>query len=54
MKTVKKIKQYVIKEYNKREQEERSYYKYGIFLIEDQYEPQIEADNIQELIDWVD
>ncbi|MBZ9693372.1 hypothetical protein [Clostridium sp. M14] len=53
MKAVKKIKKYVIKEYNKKEQEETNY-KYGIFLIEDDYEPQTEADNVQELIDWVD
>ncbi|WP_205427898.1 MULTISPECIES: hypothetical protein [Clostridium] len=53
MKIVKKIKKYAIKEYNKMEQEETGY-KYGIFFIEDDYEPQIEADNVQELIDWVD
>lgn len=53
MKIVKRIKKYVIKEYNKKEQEERNY-KYGIFIAEDDYEPEIEADNIQELIDWVD
>ncbi|WP_252225320.1 MULTISPECIES: hypothetical protein [unclassified Clostridium] len=53
MKAVKKIKKYVIKEYNKKEQEETGY-NFGIFLIEDDYEPQMEADNIQELIDWVD
>lgn len=53
MKIVKRIKKYVIKEYNEKEQKETNY-KYGIFLADDQYEPQIEADNIQELIDWVD
>lgn len=57
MKTVKTIKSYVIKEYNKSEQEERNGYKYGIFFKEDQDDissSEFEADNIQELIDWVD
>lgn len=54
MKIVKRIKKYVIKEYNKKEQEENRNYKYGIFIADDDYEPEIEADNIQELIDWVD
>lgn len=54
MKTVKRIKQYIIKEYNKSEQEERSNYKYGIFFSEYPEEAEFEADNIQELIDWVD
>lgn len=55
MKIVKKVKQYVIKEYSQKDIEESgTTYKYGIFFKDDQYEPQIEADNIQELIDWVD
>lgn len=56
MKKVKTIKSYVIKEYNKTEQEERNGYKYGIFFTDEQDNisaSEFEADNIQELIDWV-
>lgn len=57
MKRVKTVKGYVIKEYNKVEQEKRNGYKYGIFLKEDQDDisvSEFEADNIQELIGWID